>query len=500
MFKAEHERMFQEANQGIIEIRKSEIEFYLRVSSALGTQAALVGGFTYLTFSQNLETEYVYTYTMNATYYVTAAMTIAFAIHVILTTMLVQILGPGLALNGPVGSMARAVEGMRIEQKQILGSFFLMMFFFALSTLLLFWVTMDMYSSVIATAGFLSCARYWFYYCGRIYRRFYWDKTTGPAGQWRNSSADSIDEPVIPITFQQTEAIDSPMQGQADLESSGSIRPSMLIRPSKANKATTSTQQQQPPVPQEPTDIDRERPTILERISMVGGGNRLSLVERVSNIFMPGNLKKVDPMDYQPTSATTNRPSFYQPPYQQQPFSERSSFAATRPSFTGFVIPPGAVTVNPKDIACQGFIVMNTAPKGLLKQKHKWDRRYVVLNFRGQLFYYFTKQDFKSDPHSHINPRPLSLDDFFVSIDKSLESGSDNATMVSGTMTGTMSSGLESPLLNAGNIIERFWFTLIPKDDERYRNWQYRTDTEEELDMWLTAMRQVSPSSFRSDV
>ncbi|RYG98827.1 hypothetical protein EON65_50960 [archaeon] len=119
MFKAEHERMFQEANQGIIEIRKSEIDFYLRVASALGTQAALVGGFAYLTFSQNLEAHYVYTYYVNTVYYVAAGMTVAFAIHVMLNTMLIQILGPGLALNGPVGSMARAVEGMRIEQKQV---------------------------------------------------------------------------------------------------------------------------------------------------------------------------------------------------------------------------------------------------------------------------------------------------------------------------------------------------------------------------------------------
>ncbi len=465
MFKAEHERMFQEANQGIIEIRKSEIEFYLRVSSALGTQAALVGGFTYLTFSQNLEAHYIYTYWMNAVYFVAAAMTIAFAIHVVLTTMLVQILGPGLALNGPVGSMARAVEGMQIEQRQILGSFFLMMFFFANSTLLLFWVTMDFYSAVVSSFGFLLCARYWLFYCGRIHRRFYWDRS-GSKGQWRDENLHSADEPVVPISIQQL-AIQQQEGGETSNPVHGDLETGSVLG-NKVVKKNNETDL-------DPTDIDRDRPTFFERMSMVGG-NRLSIVDRVSMAFMPGGIKKVDPVLLDRDAALTGRPSMLGTAYE----SHRPSFLA-RPSFSGFVIPPGAATVNPKDIACQGFIVMNVAPKALLKQKNKWDRRYVVLNFRGQLFYYQTKQDFKNDPHGHINPRPLSLDEFFVSTERFPDN--DTATIVSSSV-------------DSSNV-ERFWFTLIPKDDERYRNWQYRTDTEEELDMWLTAMKQVSPSSFR---
>lgn len=473
MFKAEHERMFQEANQGIIEIRKSEIEFYLRVSSALGTQAALVGGFTYLTFSQNLEAHYFYTYTVNAVYFVAAAMTIAFAIHVILTTMLVQILGPGLALNGPVGSMARAVEGMQIEQRQILGSFFLMMACFAGSTLLLFWVTMDFYSAVISSGGFLLCARYWLFYCGRIHRRFYWDRS-GSKGQWRTDSKTSIDEPVVPISIQNL--ANQNQDGTTSNPVLGDVETGSVFGGIKANNKGNNVA----PSVVDPTDIDRERPTFFERMSLVGG-TRMSIVDRVSNAFMPGAIKKVDPVLLDRDAALAGGPSLYGG-HNIQESRHRPSFM-TRPSFSGFIVPPGAITVNPKDIACQGFIVMNVAPKGLLKQKNKWDRRYVVLNFRGQLFYYQTKQDFKTDPHSHLNPRPLSLDDFYVSTEKYSEN--DGATVV------TTSTAAD---------IERFWFTLIPKDDERYRNWQYRTDTEEELDMWLTALRQVSPTSFRNDL
>ncbi len=228
---------------------------------------------------------------------------------------------------------------------------------------------------------------------------------------------------------------------------------------------------------EESTDMDRERPTFFERISMVGGiiggggkdagTARMSLVDRVSNAIMPGPIKRVDPIlvDRDAALNMNVRPSLIGGNYNMRP-----SFSLNGQHYSSMM------TVNPKDIACQGFIVMNVAPPStisLLKQKHKWDRRYVILNFGSQLFYYANKSDYKTNPHSHLNPRPLILDEFYVS---------------------TTDSGDNSSNVDKEN---RFWFSLIPKEDDRYRNWQYRTDTEEELDMWLTAMRQVSPSSFR---
>ncbi len=120
---------------------------------------------------------------MNAIYFCASAVTMALATHVILCTMLVQILGPGLALNGPIGSMAKATEGMKIEQKQIVRSFFLMMGSFSITTVLLFWVTMDFYSSIVSTAFFFFAARQWAFYCSRIRARFFWNDTNNQAGE-----------------------------------------------------------------------------------------------------------------------------------------------------------------------------------------------------------------------------------------------------------------------------------------------------------------------------
>ncbi len=49
--------------------------------------------------------------------------------------------------------------------------------------------------------------------------------------------------------------------------------------------------------------------------------------------------------------------------------------------------------------------------------------------------------------------------------------------------------------MNGVNV--KFIFNLTRKDDPSYTSWHYRTDTEEELDMWVAAMKVVSPTSFK---
>ncbi len=148
MYKANKEALFQATNQGLISIRQSEINFYLTVNNTIGTQAALIGGFTYGVFSQNQPNlDHAYSHSVQSAYYVITAITIASSVHVIINTMLLQVMGPGLALNGPIGSMARAAEGMKAEQEQIIYAFTVMIAAFAVSTVLSFWtVEVSVYS------------------------------------------------------------------------------------------------------------------------------------------------------------------------------------------------------------------------------------------------------------------------------------------------------------------------------------------------------------------
>jgi hypothetical protein len=193
MNRANQHLLFQATNQGLLGIRQSEINYYQSLNVAFGTQAALIGGFVYSVFTQNqINNDNFYNSkdVIFDVYWVLSAIAIALAVHVILCTMLMQVLGPGLALNGPVGSMAKATEGMRREQQQIIISFIGMMIFFALSTVLSFWVVMTFEAAVGCTACFAIASRYWYIYCERIYLSFYWDaEATG----W-NSREGSIDE------------------------------------------------------------------------------------------------------------------------------------------------------------------------------------------------------------------------------------------------------------------------------------------------------------------
>ena len=191
MNRANQEALFQQTNQQVLSIRQSEINYYLSLHVAFGTQAALIGGFTYGVFTQNTlnyaipNVEYV-----ADVYWILCAATIACSVHVILVTMLLQVLAQGLALNGPIGSMAIATEGMRIEQGQVTVSFTMMMIFFAISTVMSFWVSMRIQSATISTIIFIVAARYWYFYCERIYLRFYWDPEQSAWGAGERESDD----------------------------------------------------------------------------------------------------------------------------------------------------------------------------------------------------------------------------------------------------------------------------------------------------------------------
>ncbi len=98
--------------------------------------------------------------------------------HVILTTIFVQIMGPRLSLYGPLGSMAQAAEGMNFEKDQIFIGYLIMVLFFALSTLMSFWVLMNLYAASVSTAIFVLSSTFWWRHCIRIYNRFYFEKNT----------------------------------------------------------------------------------------------------------------------------------------------------------------------------------------------------------------------------------------------------------------------------------------------------------------------------------
>ena len=91
--------------------------------------------------------------------------------HIIVTTIFLQIWGPGLALYGPIGSMAKAAEGLRAQMKGIFFAYVLAVLSFAFSTLMSFWVLMYTPAASISTVVFFFGGCVWWRYCARIYNR-----------------------------------------------------------------------------------------------------------------------------------------------------------------------------------------------------------------------------------------------------------------------------------------------------------------------------------------
>jgi hypothetical protein len=90
--------------------------------------------------------------------------------------MSLRIYGPGLALYGKLGSMSIAIEGMRLEQNNVIICFIFMMISFAIMTVLSFWFTMEFDAALSCTIVMIILSLFWYSSCERIYLRFYWNK------------------------------------------------------------------------------------------------------------------------------------------------------------------------------------------------------------------------------------------------------------------------------------------------------------------------------------
>ncbi len=69
--------------------------------------------------------------------------------------------------------MARATRGLHAEMNQVFNAYILMVVTFAVSVTLSFWIVMLWQASLVCTCVFMYAARQWWFYCSRIYNRFY---------------------------------------------------------------------------------------------------------------------------------------------------------------------------------------------------------------------------------------------------------------------------------------------------------------------------------------
>ena len=179
MLSAENVALENRAIRLMLQIREKELNYITNKYNAMGTQAALVGGFTVTTLTSLTIGEGI-PYMVRWLFFAFSSISLSCSISCILNATFVTVWGPGLALRGPRGSMAKAYYGMVYEQKQIFGSFVIAIFFFAAQSIVAFWVidaddnddAMEAYS-YFATLAMLLGGIYAFYALRRMHSRFH---------------------------------------------------------------------------------------------------------------------------------------------------------------------------------------------------------------------------------------------------------------------------------------------------------------------------------------
>lgn len=110
-------------------------------------------------------------------------------------------------------------------------------------------------------------------------------------------------------------------------------------------------------------------------------------------------------------------------------------------------------------------------------KEEKWERRYVTLSSKGNIYFYTSRLKYHEDAEAHrVNQRPIQLENYLVRcppLEKEMEKAK-----------GVVSSGMA-----VGEMI----ISLNPREGDAFKSWQLRTDTEEELELWFAALTHTSP-------
>jgi hypothetical protein len=345
MYKAEQDQLKQVTNQGLINIRNQEINYHVNVYLALGTQAAMICGFCYASFLRDFASGRWWSYHSQTCYYIVSAVTVSCAILVVTLTMAIHVLAPGLALDGPVGSMARSVDGMKAEQGAVFGIFSLMMGSFFITTVLGALTVMNDAGALGSCGVFLISAALCYKYCLRIYRRFYWDKSetmdwedpvsVAPDGRRSSATVEDKDLQTTTVSMNPLRAIieDPVALEEANKKRAERSKAYIASNPSKVSPVSIN-------------EVPSERPSDAAR---------------------PSNLSNARPSLFARPSLMFGRGSVGAPP---TVLELRSSISA------------GERRLNQGDVAMEGYLTKRIKSK-IEFLKDPWERKYFVLNFRG---------------------------------------------------------------------------------------------------------------------
>ena len=443
MNRARQQALLQATNQAVLDIRQSQIQYYLNLHINFGTQSVILAGFVYATFTQNIvNEENLYVDHYQFVYWVTSVITIATAVHILLCTMILQIYGPGLSINGPLGSMVRAAEGMRAEQNQIIASFTFMILSYAMSTVWMFWIVSDFNTSVATSAVFAIALYRMYYHCERIYLRFYWNKGES---DWNNGDIEDnglsfSEEPGANV------GINSPMHAVVGGDNSDT-------NSTNNDKKGTFTQK-------------KVRFPVL---------TYLGILKDKSNDTTNSEADS--------SGGTTD------PNNKIKGVVLNSTHIKTQIAMEGYLTTKGRME------------------QQLFLEHSYWDRIYFVLFKTGEIYVYKTRQDFRSEARKPLYKRPLRLIDYFLKVSNPEEiRRAAELEQAAASAAGGATTAAAAPAATTSKKV-KFQMVLVPRENETADNggtqvrnqWTMNCDTEEEMDIWVGIILDICPSCLRKE-
>ena len=128
-------------SQQVLEVQYAEITHFKDNFTLMATVSALLAGFVFMVFGLEAEQigEYSKLHATSVAYMVAATGSLCANVLVVCLSTLASMLGPGLALRGPEGSVARALEGMRDEHDRVVRLFLFGVYSFFCTVVCLAW-------------------------------------------------------------------------------------------------------------------------------------------------------------------------------------------------------------------------------------------------------------------------------------------------------------------------------------------------------------------------
>lgn len=147
MLFADKQALERQLEVDLLNIRQRELDHYVHCCLTLSAPAALIAGFAYTGLSSEIpeaDANLPHFWIAEGLYYVSALAAMVFEVAAVVKATLIALLGPHLALRGPPGSVARAVEQMEPAYMRALKYFWCGLFCFHISAALTVWLRAEL--------------------------------------------------------------------------------------------------------------------------------------------------------------------------------------------------------------------------------------------------------------------------------------------------------------------------------------------------------------------